>query len=354
MADPKRKRDDLSSTSSLDTSNDLIISGNHEITEKKLTKGQKKKKTKIQKQELELKLTMSSTGTESKKHDNKTQVKPKPNEKDNIKPNETNSENLTIEANLAKINDKLDKVLTKDDQSFLKTIIKETILDLKSDFLASVINRIDKLEGDLHDIALENTQLKTELQTLKNAQIKQNEDIETEQITFKNDIETKNLKLEETLHDHEQYSRRNNIKIHNMPGDHKNETSLETTYKVLETINQNLDLHLRPQSIDIAHRLGNYRPGRNRRVIVKFVHRQVKYMVMDKTQYLKGTGIHIFEDLTQLHNKVLASVRKKSPDEVEEAWYRNGGIHIRWKASGNVQTLPYEDYQTWLNLPWMD
>ena len=160
MADPKRKRDDLSSTSSLDTSNDLTISGNHEITEKKLTKGQKKKKTKIQKQELELKLTMSSTGTESKKHDNKTQVKPKQNEKDNIKPNETNSENLTIEANLAKINDKLDKVLTKDDQSFLKTIIKETILDLKSDFLASVINRIDKLEGDLHDIALENTQLK--------------------------------------------------------------------------------------------------------------------------------------------------------------------------------------------------
>ena len=43
MADPKRKREDLSSTSSLDTSNDLSISEDHTTTEKKISKGQKRK-----------------------------------------------------------------------------------------------------------------------------------------------------------------------------------------------------------------------------------------------------------------------------------------------------------------------
>ena len=350
MADPKRKRDDLSSTSSLDTSRDISISEDNPSTEKPLSKGQKKKKTKLVQKELELNLNMPTSVKETKKPENKNPAKPK--EKDKTKPNKTITDNVTMEISLAKINDKLSKVLTKDDHSFLKNIIKETILELKENFLESVTNRIEKLEGEIHEIAIENKKLKSEITTLKESQNNSIEEIETDKTIFKTEIETKNLKMEETIHDHEQYSRRNNIRIHNMPDDSRNETSLQTTFKVLDTINQNLDLNLTPQSIDIAHRLGPY-TGRNRRVIVKFVHRQVKHMIMEKASWLKGTGIIIFEDLTQLHNKVLASARKKSPDEVDEAWYRNGGIYIKWKASGTVEKLAYKDYQTWLDLPWI-
>ena len=46
MADPKRKRDDLSSTSSLDTSRDISISEDNPSTEKNTKQRPKKEKNK--------------------------------------------------------------------------------------------------------------------------------------------------------------------------------------------------------------------------------------------------------------------------------------------------------------------
>ena len=165
-------------------------------------------------------------------------------------------------------------------------------------------------------------------------------------------IKQEKSRVDEKINYHEQYSRRNNLRIFNLPEDRKEEESLETTYKVLGLVNNGLKLNLTPQAIDIAHRLGPYKPGRNRRVIVKFVHRQVKFMVLSKTQWLNGSGIHIFEDLTPLNNKILACTRKKLPDKIEDSWFNNGIIYIKLKSNGSVEQLPYKNYQMWVDLPW--
>ena len=57
--------------------------------------------------------------------------------------------------------------MTKDDQSFLKTIIRDTILEMKEDILASVTLKIDKMEGEIHEMALEKETLKQEIKNLK-------------------------------------------------------------------------------------------------------------------------------------------------------------------------------------------
>ena len=431
MADnSKRKRTDLSSTSSLDTSHETSFDPTSETVEKdsKLTKSQRRKKAKNDSKEMELNLTInpptnkntksetmenatnSTDNSESKTIENTDTTKPekeaiktteqegiksffttttskdkakttkenvtkstentgskthkitdkktkpeketmKPTEKEGIKSiftNQTNKGNTkttkttkTTETNLEKclteINLKLNNVLTKDDDAFLKNIIKVTILEMREEILASVTHRIEKMEGDFHDLALENEILKQEIKDLKQTVNDKNDKTEQTKISMEKQIEQEKGRVDEKLNEHEQYSRRNNVRIFNLPEDRKDEHSVETTYKVIGLLNTSLKLNLTPQAIDIAHRLGPYQPGRNRRVIVKFVHRQVKFMILSKAKWLKGSGIQIFEDLTQLNNKILACTRKKLPDEIEDSWYSNGIIYIKWKTNGVVE-----------------
>ena len=65
------------------------------------------------------------------------------------------------------INDKLSQLLTKNDTSFPKYIIKDTILELKESMLAPVIKQIEIMEATLLENSLENDPLKKENVTLK-------------------------------------------------------------------------------------------------------------------------------------------------------------------------------------------
>ena len=64
----------------------------------------------------------------------------------------------------------------------------------------------------------------------------------------------------------------------------------------------------------------------------------------------KAADIFLNEDLTHLNQTVLLSVRKKTPDEVEDAWYSNGKIFKKDKMN-DVTIVPFEEYQDWLDLP---
>ncbi|KAH3884618.1 hypothetical protein DPMN_008601 [Dreissena polymorpha] len=55
---------------------------------------------------------------------------------------------MTIEKRLDDISNKLSHVLTKEDSSFIKDIIKETVEQLKDQLLGNVIRRIEILESD--------------------------------------------------------------------------------------------------------------------------------------------------------------------------------------------------------------
>ncbi|KAH3796769.1 hypothetical protein DPMN_150340 [Dreissena polymorpha] len=72
---------------------------------------------------------------------------------------------ITIEKRLDDISSKLPHVLTEDDSSFIKDIIKETEEQLKEKLLGNVIRRIEILESD----ALEH---KREIEVLKNEMLR--------------------------------------------------------------------------------------------------------------------------------------------------------------------------------------
>ena len=126
---------------------------------KHLTKKQKKKMAKLEKKDNEMKLKLSDIMSDE---ETETEVdEAEDDDKSNKSENDSN-----IDDHLRKINDKLNNVLTKDDTSFIRTIIKYTVNELKETLLASVIHKIEKVEGELHTMALENDTLKKEVKYL--------------------------------------------------------------------------------------------------------------------------------------------------------------------------------------------
>ncbi|XP_052791850.1 uncharacterized protein LOC128225998 [Mya arenaria] len=214
-----------------------------------------------------------------------------------------------IENKLDDINQKLNNMLTKNDRSFIQNIIMDTLDEIKDTLLKSVVHRVEILESELHE-------------------------------TIVNDLE--------------QYSRRNNIRITGDIKDSSGQTSHETAQQVLELFRTSMDIDIAMGEIDVAHRLGKYDEKKNRPIIVKFVCREVKSLVMRRAKLLKNSRKHVFinEDLTKLNNRVLSSLRIKDKSKVEKCWSFEGRIFAKFCDKERAIQLKYADFQTWLNLAW--
>ena len=133
----------------------------------------------------------------------------------------------------------------------------------------------------------------------------------------------------------EQYSRKNNIRM--LGVDEEPDENLEC--KFIEVIKENLDEEIKPEEIEIIHRIG--RPGRTdngerdrdqrstpparpRPVIVKFLSNKTKMRILLKRRQLKGKKIVILEDMASDLAKRLKRVKEKR--SVENAWFTNGKI----------------------------
>ena len=142
-----------------------------------LTKSDKKRLRKLKRQEEEakLKLTMSVSEDEADNEnddDNKDNTNIENKGKVNDDDDETETQiktNIALEQSLQEINTKLNNVLTKNDNHFIKQIIKDTVNELKESLLESVVKRIEIVKGELHDKVIENDTLKKEVQLLSNS-----------------------------------------------------------------------------------------------------------------------------------------------------------------------------------------
>lgn len=242
---------------------------------------------------------------------------------------------------------KFEKALEKD-KIFLKDLMRDVVNQMKNDLLAPVINQIEKLECKIFERDVEHDKLKEQFKSME----KQVEDQKNEIKTLHREIQRFNedrLKQENIA---EQYSRLNNIRISGLEEDRGKdyETAEETSEKVIHLLKTSLDVDVKMTDIDIAHRLKKTQ-NENRDVIVKFNSRMLKLQLLRKKKMLKGSGKFINEDLTPLNQLVFTCVRKKTPDEVERAWTRNGTILYRSKA-GQTKEVKYPEYQQWIDLPW--
>ena len=324
-SDTKRKRKEISSVSELDTSGAI----NSPKEEQKL-KQKKKKKPK--------------TDTEASGFTKQEEMQSKG---ESVHPN--------VCKQLKEINKKLSNVLRKDD-GFLRDLIKDMFQQMKEEFLGSVYKRIEILEGKLFEKDQDNDTLLKSIDVLKQRIEEKNLKIEEQKAENKklsDQIESVNLDMSSKLNDMEQYSRKTNIRINGIP-ETGYETAEDTTLKVIDTLNKTLkDINVQNEHINIAHRLGKKKTTVPRQIIVKFHSRMKRDELLKKRRELKGTNIYISEDLTPINQQVLACLRKKMPDEVEQSWSNRGRLYYKTRSDKDtIKEVHYKDFQMWIDLPW--
>ncbi|KAH3885042.1 hypothetical protein DPMN_009029 [Dreissena polymorpha] len=174
---------------------------------------------------------------------------------------------IQIAKELKSINEKLSNVLTKDSND-LKDLIKDIVIQLKEELLVTIIQRVDKLEGELFEKELENAKNTKQINELGDKLLEQK--MENERL--KKAMKSNEFANQPHFNEMEQYSRRNNIRIEGIE-DSKTKHYTETSEKIIQTLNAHIpDLKLTKSDIDISHRLGPFQPQKERPIIVKWYH----------------------------------------------------------------------------------
>lgn len=293
----------------------------------------------------------SKTNSKSKKKNSKPDAKKQKTIEaytESVQTEKSSQSENVIEKQLNEISAKLSKVLTKDDTSFIRDIIKETVEQLKEKLLGSVLKRLEILEGTVFEQKSDIESLKTEIRS-KDTQI---EKLNTEIRAAVNENNKESKKYEELANTAEQYSRRNNLRMTGVPGDQDRQSSIATTNQVVSLVNRYLNIPINESDIDIAHRLGKFKQGENRPIIIKFVRRQIKVDIVKNSKSFKGSRIFVNEDLTKLNAEVLASARLKDPQHVERAWSFEGNIYVLFKGNQQAVQIKHADYKSWLEKSW--
>lgn len=135
----------------------------------------------------------------------------------------------------------------------------------------------------------------------------------------KTEYEKKIKKLEEKIDTTEQYSRRKNIRMYGVKENLAISTE-EQVHNVMEKLN------IGNKKITECYRIGKINSDNNkpRAIFIKFASYEDKQGVIVNRKKLKGTKIHIKEDLTNTRLEILTSASTKYG--FKNVWSQNGKI----------------------------
>ena len=181
-------------------------------------------------------------------------------------------------------------------------------------------DRLERQEGELHELRVQLDQKEAEIQSLSRSLNK---------ITV--DVDTFNMRA----NDLEQYSRRNSIRIFGIP----ESQGEDTDQAVIKAVSDNLPGSISLADIDRSHRSGKPRADakKPRPILVKLTHYRKKAALMKDRRRLKGTGVSIQEDLTKANHQIL--MKLANHPKVEAAWSIDGKIMAALKTSEEGITM---------------
>jgi len=156
----------------------------------------------------------------------------------------------------------------------------------------------------------------------------------------KKDLAVKNREissLKQELVDMQQYSRNRNLEIHNLP-----EKPDENLKEVVGKISEVLGVHIESGDIDVVHRIPSRNTRRPKPVIVQFVNRTVRNLVLDnKKNIVQVKDIYrshsngkdrilVYENLCPYYRSLLRHVREwGSQHDFKYVWFRNGAVLVK-------------------------
>ncbi|CAG2220327.1 unnamed protein product [Mytilus edulis] len=255
--------------------------------------------------------------------------KSNPNKRPRTCISDSSDHSVCIERELEDIKKSMDKIVKKDDIEEIVTNIMGKLLnkwktEIKKEILEEVTKervkmkesydkkfemvgrKMDSIEFDNANLLEKNAALHTELRKMKE-EIKQIETGVTEGIRMANW--------------NEQYSRKKNIKIHNL----EERRGEQLIPELLTTLKDKVGIELNKTDIVAMHRIPG-KQGFPRPVIVKFVRMENKIAILKKRKDLqKSIEIKIGDDITQKNQGLIN--RMHLHESITSAWYFNGHVY---------------------------
>lgn len=171
----------------------------------------------------------------------------------------------------------------------------------------SGINRIDSLEFDKIELK---EKLDEAVNTIKEIQ---KEAVDNDKLA-KEAIRKANA--------NEQYSRKNNVKIMDLP-ESSEETEISLTRLVCELFRDKANIILEPQSIEAIHRIPG-KPNSPKPLLVKFRNNGVKTNVMKARRSMREIGHRLVDDVTRMNAGLIN--RLTLHNKIDSAWFFNGSV----------------------------
>ena len=144
----------------------------------------------------------------------------------------------SLEKKIEEINAKLSDMLTKKTKALLKVFWQILLKSWKTKIIGSVLLRVEKLEGDVHETIIGQSKLKKEIEECKT----KNTALQDENTKLKNEIKSETESRKEQINSLEQYGRRNNIRVSGLDFDNKYDDAHATSSGIITLFNDKMGL----------------------------------------------------------------------------------------------------------------
>ncbi|CAF1272236.1 unnamed protein product [Didymodactylos carnosus] len=147
--------------------------------------------------------------------------------------------------------------------------------------------------------------------------------------------------IEDKVDDLERYNRTWCLRFHGFH-EEKNENIVE---KITSFTNKQLELKLSPAAIENCHRIGPFKNGHNRPIIVRYFSRSTRQEILRSTYRLKqkNSKIFIVEDLTKKTLALFHSARDSvEPSNRKRIVTRNGHVYCK-QVDNSLRRITAQD-----------
>ena len=138
----------------------------------------------------------------------------------------------------------------------------------------------------------------------------------------------------------EQYSRKSSFRIFGVPEEEKEQIE-DVTVKVIK---DELEIEMKKEEIDIVHRTGYSRNGKQHPILVKCLSHKAKSKVMAAKKKAKTVKIH--KDLAfGIKRMLMELVDRKQELELDSVWTIDGKVRYKFVGDSKIYTInSLEDY----------
>ena len=252
---------------------------------------------------------------------------------------------LCIENELETIKTTLDKVVKRDDiENIVSNIMGKLVINLKKEIKQEIMAEVGKETTKMrneYNAKILNMGGRIDVLEFDNANLlERNAELHTELKSWKEDIKEIGIRSTDAMRQgnwNEQYSRKKNVKIYNMPENRGEKLPVS----LINQLKEKLDINIDRSDIVAMHRIPG-RPAAPRPILIKFLRMESKIALLRRKKDISEIlHVKIGDDITKQNQGLLN--RLHLHDKITSAWFFNGHVFGTDEKGGRYKFDIYDN-----------